>query len=360
MLRISFPRVLRLGAVALAAVSLAGLPGPCQAGPEEAGAAPKALPAGTVPLKHKAWRSFSIVLPQESFQLVPGGFDFRAAGGARFLATVEGEALAVDTDGDGTTDVRMEGKDGFLRLRTPAGFRYAARLVHTPNGWAYGPGGGLVGKIGDTRITLIDQNGNGSHGDVGVDALIVGRSRYATFLSRVVNLNGALHTIEVAADGRTLRHAPYTGPSGSLDGMRKHRADAKLLCSIVRSEDGRFSFDLANSASGLRVPSGRYLLHSGRLGLGDNLVQFRRGSAKVIEVKKDGATTLAWGAPLQAEFAFQRQGDEVQFDPQSVRYRGAAGEEYFGWHPCGKSPEFRILDARSATEIATAIFAGSG
>ena len=332
--------------------SLLAAPG-VQAEPEATG-----LSAGAVELKHKGFRTFAFVLPEPRFLPVSGGFDFREVGGANFKATLDGEALQVDTDGDGEVDTKLEGKDAFLRLKAANGFRYAARLVNTPRGWMYAPGGALVGKIGETRITLIDQDGNGRHGDK-ADAMIVGRSDHATWFSQVVNVDGQLHTIRIAKDGRQLHHEPYAGAAGTLDGVQKHRADAKLLAAIVRSEDGAHSFDLAKAEKGLRVPAGRYLLQGGALGLGDNLVRFRQGKTPALEVKPDSTRVLAWGAPLRADFAYERKGDEVHFDPRNVRYFGAAGEEYIDWHPCGKSPEFRIVDAQKATEIATAIFAGN-
>ena len=38
---------------------------------------------------------------------------------------------------------------------------------------------------------------------------------------------------------------------------------------------------------------------------------------------------------------------------------GAAGEQYSGWNPIGKSPEFTVKEKGSGAELARAVFAGS-
>jgi len=324
------------------------------AGPSEGDAA-----KGTeVALKYKAWRTFEITLPAETFRKVSGAFDFTAVGGKRYGVEVVGSNLGVDTDADGEMEAKVEGKSGFLRFKGDDGFRYAIRLVNAGTGWRYAAAGGRVGKIDGVRVTLIDQDGNGSYADFGRDAMIVGSSKHAAFLSRVVNVGGRLRRIEVAKDGSTLRHAPYTGPAGTLDVRGKFDTHAKLLSAVVRNDRGDLSFDLARAEEGLRVPAGRYVLHSGKLGLGESEVRVRTGRAAPMEVSENGRVSLAWGGPVQAEFAYRRAGDEITFTPDTLHYYGRAGEEYFGWAPFGKSPEFSVVDAKTRTEIAKAIFTG--
>ncbi len=334
------------------------LGGVAMAGPDESPAT--ASENGTCQLKYKAARAWRVDLPAERFTTVSSALDFTQAGGPRFAVELQGDALAVDTDADGKTDVKVTGKEGFVRLATKGEkpFTYAVRLRNAGSGWHYAAGGMRVGKVGETRITLIDQNGDGRYDGYGEDAMIVGRSKSAAFLSRVVNVAGALHRIEVAPDGGSIRHAPYTGPSGTLDVASKWDAQAKLQSVIVKSADGAYSFDLARSKGGHRVPAGRYVLHGGKLGLGENVVRFTNGRAKAIDVAKESKTVIAAGAPLVAEFAYQRNGAEVVFDPATLRYFGRAGEAYTVWQPFGKSPEFTVTDSKKGTEIAKAIFTG--
>ena len=70
-------------------------------------------------------------------------------------------------------------------------------------------------------------------------------------------------------------------------------------------------------------------------------------------------TFLRTGGPTRAEFAYQREGDEIVFSPAAVWYYGAAGEEYKDWNPVGKSPEFTIKDSNTGRVLASAIFPGT-
>ena len=326
-----------------------------RAGPERA--AGPSTAGETVVLKYKSWRTWRLDLPDEQFRKVSGQIRL----GDRVFATeLEGPALRVDTDGDGETDVKVEGKSGFVPLADGKGFRYAVRLVNQ-GGWRFAAGGGMVGKIDGVRVTLIDQDGNGSYADYGRDAMILGTSKNACFLSRVVNVNGALRHLDVAEDdkgGLSLRLTPFKGASGTLDLKAKHEAHAKLLSAVVCSDDGSLSFDLARVEDGLRLPAGRYVLRSGKLGLGESVVRFRTGKLEPMDLGKDATLAPTWGGPLAATFAYQRSAGQVTFEPASVRYFGRAGEEYFGWAPFGKSPEFSVVDTKLRKEIAKAIFTG--
>ncbi len=351
-----------LGAVLLLSLAAAAA-GPAEA-PGASAAAPEAA-RGEIALKYKAARTWNYDLPAEQYAPVSGAFEFAAVGGKRFEAALDGQALSIDTNGDGTKDVKAEGKAAFVVLAVAGDkpFRYAVRLVNQGHGWQYAVGGARVGTLGGTRIAIFDQNGDGRYDGYGVDAMIVGRARNACFLSRVVNVGGALRTIEVAKDGTSLRFAAYKGAAGTLDLASHWEAKAKLQSVVVRSEDGAWSFDLARAAQGLKVPVGRYVLHSGKLGLGKNVVRVRQGRAKPLVVRAGGRTVVEAGGPLHAEFAYRRNGGEVVFTPDTLHYYGRAGEEYVAWKPFGKSPEFTVTQPGPGAEgvskqIAKAIFTG--
>ena len=61
--------------------------------------------SGTVALKYKTYRNFSLRLPAEQFAPVGAGF---TVGKTSFKAKLEGTALAVDTNGDGEFDAKVE------------------------------------------------------------------------------------------------------------------------------------------------------------------------------------------------------------------------------------------------------------
>lgn len=353
---------MRTASCLIAAAVLVGLLAGSSVRADEAadGADPRLAAAGEttkLALKYRPSRSWRYELPAETWHKVGGGLDFSAVGGARFATQVEGGTLRIDTDGDGSPDVDVEGEAGYVRLRTAEGFDYSIRL-RNQGGWHWSASGARVGKIGDVRIVLIDQDGDGRYDGYGRDAMIVGTSRVASFLSRVANVGGRLHTLRVAPDGRSLGHVAYTGAKGTLDVARRWKAQARLRSAILRSEDGTLAFDLAGHVDGMAVPAGRYVLHGGSLALGDSVVRFRRGNAEAVEVTAETTTRVLAGGPLKAEFAFQRRGDEIVLQPEALRWYGRAGEEYYAWSPFGKSPEFTITDRDAKKEVAKAIFTG--
>jgi len=326
--------------------------------------------AQVVELSWKTSRNWDIQLPAEQFRKVSGGFAIPHAGGELIPAVLDGTALLVDSDGDGTPELRVEGKEDDMGVRHAvvtvhaqredgSDLTFTARLQDAGKGWEYAAAGFMEGKVGNTRVRLIDQDLNGRYDDVGVDAMVLGRGDMACLLSEAVHVDGQLYRMGVAADGRALTLATFDGPTGQLDLKSQLKTQGKLQSLVVTSQDGRYSFDLAGTTGAVKVPAGRYELTAGQFGFLDNVAKVRQGRMAPIEVPADGAETVRWGGPLHAEFRYQRVGSEVMFDPNQVTYFGAAGEEYKVWDPAGKSPEFLIRDLRSGAEIAKAMFPGS-
>lgn len=318
------------------------------------------LNSGTVDLAYRTYRNWKIDLPEETFRRVstelPGGFAVK----------LDGVALLVDADGSGDLERRVEGTVDDAGVRSallvcrrgddaPRGFR----LQDTGQGWTYAPAGAAVGKLGDTKLQIVDQDGDGLFNGYGYDAMIVGSGHRAQFLSRSVNVAGELYSIDVYADGTGLDYSVYDGETGVLDFTTDLDADAKLLTAVVKSATGEHSFDLAGAPKGMKVPVGRYDLFRGEFGLGRATVDVLPSRGSSLTVTSEGTSTLDWGGPVRAEFSFQRQGDQIAFHPDYVWYYGAAGEQYVGWNPIGKSPTFKVKEKASGEELAKAVFAGS-
>ena len=72
-----------------------------------------------------------------------------------------------------------------------------------------------------------------------------------------------------------------------------------------------------------------------------------------------GTTALEWGAPMRATFAYARSGSELVLKPDDVQYFGAAGEQWVGWQPIGKSPKFSIKEKDTGDVLVDVVFPGS-
>jgi hypothetical protein len=328
----------------LAAVSLAASLA-AQASPER----------GEVALKTKIQRRQKLLLPGETATAVGTGFHFQDGLGADFRADVDGEALLIDADGDGELETRVEGDAGFVVLEH-GGRRYGVSLKKAAV-WTFVAGSVVTGEVDGTKVRIVDQNHNGRFDDVGEDAMVVGNGRAASFLSEVASIGGALMTIDVAADGGTLRFAPFAGETGELS--LRAVTDGKVMAAVLNSTDKRYSVHLSKHDASVVVPAGDYELHSGVLSLAGSRVSMAKGRSKPFTVAPASAAKLSWGGPAKAEFAFQEKVGELTFDPNRIWFYGANKEEYRDWNPVGKSPLIMVVDRSTGAVIAETRFPGS-
>ena len=317
--------------------------------------------AETVALKYKTYRNWDVVLPKESFVRVSGDFAFPDSSPSTFATELDGAALRIDRNADGELEAVVEGKAGLVTLvgKTHAGdrFLYALRLIKTNAGWGYAASGAALGMIDGQKVRIIDQNNNGRYDDYGEDAIVIGQGRYASYLSKVINVRGKLYSIDVAADGLSLGFEPFVGEVGTLDLSSQFATNGKLLSVVVRSADGDHSFNLAGGA--MAVPAGRYELDQGKIGVGRNLVTFTKGKLGTIEVEAGVERVLALGDPVHIQFEYALQGGKVILDPRLVNYVGRGGEAYQVWKPFGGSPQFDVRDIETGEQIALAVFGGT-
>ena len=310
-------------------------------------------------LKYTTLRDWDVVLPKEQFTRVSGDLAFSGVPTV-FHTQVNGTALVVDHDGDGETDVKVSGKYGLVTLRGKSTggntYNYSMRLVNQGGGWMYAASGAAQGKIANQKVQIIDQNNNGRYNDYGKDAMIIGRGKNASFLSKVVNVRGKLFSIDVAADGSEIDFEPFAGGQGMIDMTSQFATKGKLLAAIVQSADGQHSFALSGKA--LEVPAGDYHLYNGRVGMGRNVVVFSKGASKSITVKAGASETVALGEPLNIDFRYVRQPGRVIMAPQLVSYVGRFGEVYGQWTPFGGSPQFDVRDMETGKQLALAVFGG--
>lgn len=323
-------------------------------------------PARSVELSFKPYLDWDFLLPREQFATIAEGITYPHANGDVLAARLEGTVLWLDRDGDGECDAKVEplepGETALMvfRPRDASGEEctYAVRL-RSDGQWSYSASGAMVGELGGTRIALIDQNNNGRFGDFGEDAMVVGRGKAAGFLSRVIEVDGELYSIEVTGDGRHVEAWPFEYETGVLDLSSELESKARMRAVVVKSTDGELSFEVSQAREGLKVPAGKYRIHSGAVALGKGRALLGPGRSEPITVTAGETTTLEWGGPLEAEFRYARRGGELQIAPENIRYFGRAGEEYGAFLPLGCSPLFTIKDADSGEVLVTTRFPGS-
>ncbi|MEM9381879.1 MAG: hypothetical protein AAGB93_18125 [Planctomycetota bacterium] len=333
--------------------------------------APAGAPDGgaAVVLTPKAYRTWSIELPADPFRKLSGSFPIPHANGDGFAVEARGVGFAVDLDGDGELDRVVEGRvHPETKVRHArvvltgeradgSELRYPVRLKDEGQGWHWAAGGALVGAARGTQVRLVDMDGNGSHGDVGTDAIVVGATDVAQFLGETIAIDGALHAVRV--EGRSLALDAFEGATGLLDVRSRFGGKGVLLSAVVRSVDGKQSFELSGHEKGLRVPAGDYALVAATLGLGDARVTVDASDMDAVTVATDGAAALQWGAPIQASFTYRRADGKIVLDPNDVRYVGAGGEKWIGWNPIGKSPTFQIKEKGTGDVLVDVVFPGS-
>jgi hypothetical protein len=340
----------------IVAIAVPGLaPGALAVAPQDATQyALPAAPTGStkVDLQTKIYRSWKIRLPAESWRPVGKGLTVAGWGDTLFRAQLDGTSLVLDTDADGKLDTTVASEGGVIAL-TKGARRLAIRLRSKPD-WSFAPASVKSGEIEGTRVRLIDQDNNGRFDDFGADAMVVGIGNSASFLSKVVRVADKLYAITVAADGAGLTYAPYTGATSQID--FKVLTKGKVLAAVLRSSDQQYSFDVSQARTAIRVPAGRYLIHSGLLSFGGNKVSVRTGRSKPIVLAADAAAEVRFGGPIDVEFGYRVQaGNKFEFSPDAIWYYGRGGEEYHDWQPLGKSPLITV-DDRQGKRIAEVIF----
>lgn len=326
-----------------------------------AGFSAQATAQETAKLSYKADLKWNIISPKETWTNVSGKLGIPHANGNGFDAQVDGQALMVDTTGNGKVNHKVKGVAGtaLLSAKNADGkkFKYALRFKKAGAGWAYQSSGFMQGKIKGLPIRLLDLDNNGSYNEVGEDGMIIGKGQAACFLSKVVNLKGELFTLKANRDGSEITVAPYEGDVGTLNIRKDFKASGTLVSAIVSSENGH-SFDLASAKKGMRVPAGKYVISGGYMKRGRASARMRAGKMTPIVVGKDQDSSLAWGAALNAEFAYARVGEKITIEPASLHYYGRAGVEFYNFLPDTKSPKFLVKDKRTGRELDSGRFSG--
>lgn len=320
----------------------------------------KALTAKLSPKVHKKW---SLLSPIEKWTPIQGLIAIPHADGKGFATAKTGPVtLEVDSDADGRYDSKVKGSKGFVILKGKDAdgnaFRYGVRVRPKGKTHEFICSSTMVGKINGVQIQLLDLNNNGRFDEIGKDGMVVGKSKGASFLSKVVNLKGQLFSIEVAASGQEIAASPYEGEVGTLDLRSGFKSKGKLAFVVVSNKSGDISFNVADAKKGMLVPAGSYHISGGRAVKGSEHATLKAGQMADMVVEANNTTKLKWGMPVRAEIEFENIAGEIGVEPSKVHYIGAAGEEYANWVPDGASPKLLIKDAKTGKLLESGRFAG--
>ena len=257
--------------------------------------------------------------------------------------------LRIDTTGDGRPETRVTGMGGVetLKWRDEDGesFRYWIRIERIGRDWRWRPAGSRAGRLAGEPIAIVDFDGDGRYGDYGVDLLLVGRERRVSLLSRVVSVDDALYSLEVAEDGRSAEARPYAGPRARLDVTSEYATEGELTRAVF-SSGAEISFDLAGVPGGLEVPTGTYELVAARVEKGSESASVRPGRMEPVTLAEGDQRALEWGGPLTGEFTAHHLGTLLTVAPD-VSFLGTAGEEYFAFAPEAEPPRIEVRDRAS-------------
>ena len=338
--------------LALIGVAAAGALAPLATGEDPA----PALEPETTGFAYRAIKNWDLLLPAEQWMSAEQGIYIDGAD-VEFAAERTGERkIEVDTNGDGRVDTDVKGDGGMVKLNAKLAdgsrFNYAVRIRIGKNGYEYSVGSVRTGKLNGVPIRLIDQNNNGIFNEYGVDAMTVGADRGASYLSRVVELEGELFDLTVDEAGATASITPYQGETGTVDMGSQFDSRGKLIAAIIKNGD--LSFNVTGTT---RVPVGQYSFEYGYVEKGLETAEMAGGEMVPIAVRAGEKNTIEWGGPLVADFDYSVGAGVVTVNA-NLRFFGAAGEEYTRFQPDAKSPKILIMDKETGKLLDSGRFAG--
>ncbi len=209
----------------------------------------------------------------------------------------------------------------------------------------------MQGDLGGTKLVLVDDNNNGTYDDYGADGLVVGND--ATFLSKIVAVDGKLHELKSDVLGEEVRLRPYDGPTGKIVTHFKGKESPQSLYVRGTADKTHNVFVRLDTKNAVKVPAGEYEFYFGliRDGSGRNAKQceIRKGKAKSFKVEPDGEATLTLGAPFEFDYKLTAQGDKMQLRGRDITVHGKLGEQYVRFFPAILSPEVIVKKESGGT-----------
>jgi len=260
--------------------------------------------------------------------------------------TDTGYQVGLDTNGDGAVKPREQrdiprNEAAIITLKVGGrelAVRFVDVLIHydpqrkevTYMFWRMQGLYGLTGKINSVPIRILDQNMDGKYSNTGVDAICIGRSRFALPLRTYHKIGDHFYQIRIANDGSTL---DYSKASNVQIGQVKIPMPKKRILGLVL-ENGSSAFDITKCGE-TGIPAGTYYLSYGALGDPKSPLAFFRRKLVKYEIQADKSNLILMGPPLQLVFSAEYREDKtvqpvtrkiLVRDPRYIQ--GCVGEYY--------------------------------
>lgn len=278
---------------------------------------------------------------------VLGPIDLPAPAGTVFYAETDGTKLLVDTNGDGRPDVVCKGLGNTVNFRigddAEALVPYSLDLSLSDKSWHATSRCLRIGKVGKTKLSLVDANANGRFDDVGVDGVLVGKAKYARPLGRLMNIGGDVVEVEVEPFGRSMRTRPYTGELCHWDPAASFGGDGKIESLVITNADGDV-FETAQK-NGVDLPPGVYTFVHGAIQNGRQACEISGldlNKRLMIGIPTDTGDALVWGSKVRLEYNWRRNGNMIQFS--NIRLLGSHNERYFNFGPKPLNYKVKVAD----------------
>ncbi|HBF22332.1 MAG TPA: hypothetical protein DDW23_00830 [Planctomycetes bacterium] len=301
-------------------------------------------------LRYKSIKEWNIRLAKEMWEEIGDEISIPHQNATGFVVRNTPNTLSIDTDGNGNPDKDIKGLGGLVLLRgkdeNGERFDYAVRIRKSGESWDFASSGVRTCKIAGENITIFDTNNNNIWNEIGVDGMMVGKTKGASLLSSVVNLKGVLYTVAIPENGESIQVNRFSGDTGTLSVRSGYESKGTLETAIFKSQYGEIAFDLAQHKDGLIVPVGDYRLEAGFVSKRNEGVSIRKGKMRAFPVTKSGVTAIEWGGPLVMEFDCNPSDNEEEVIVSIPRFKGKAGEAYVNFTPNDISPSILVKDQK--------------
>lgn len=189
----------------------------------------------------------------------------------------------------------------------------------------YYPGWAMAGKVGKTKIYLIDANVDTKFDTNGRDYIAIGSS-YAIKLCKQTVINGKLYEVSITSDGSELTLEDLKSEKLCKVALKAPKGLARWGVLSLSNNEGTYNIAAKNCNV---LPAGTYKISYGIYGKGTNYLYLRRTQNfdPQLEIRAGNINTINIGAPFVLKFKATLTGKTVKVDA-NISVAGCYGESY--------------------------------